>query len=151
MPRPVVVAIGRAGDAQVWKRAEPEYETGIEHEVDQIREPQHTHGDRGIAGAAEDGVHEEQHQNGATATERDPRVETAHRDDGRAAAHEREQLWGEHRAGGSEHQGDEQPERDGLARGVGGTVAIVFSDPAGDERGRPHAETEGGRVEQGQH
>ena len=51
-----------AGHAQLGERPQAEDEARAEHDVDDVREPEHPHRDRGVARAAEDGVDEEQQQ-----------------------------------------------------------------------------------------
>ena len=58
-----------AGDAETRKRAEAENEARIENEIDDVRDPEQTHGDGGVAGPAEDGVVEKQQQHGEAAAE----------------------------------------------------------------------------------
>ena len=49
-----------AGDAELGERTQAEDETGAEQDVDDVGEPEDPHRDRGVAGASEDGVDEEQ-------------------------------------------------------------------------------------------
>jgi len=45
---------GGSGDAEARKRTEAEDEARIEADVDRVRNPQHAHRDRRVAGAAKD-------------------------------------------------------------------------------------------------
>src|SRR6266705_4128848 len=52
---------GRAGDAKLGERPPAEDEARVEHEVDDVGDPQQTHGDGGVTRATEDGVVEKEH------------------------------------------------------------------------------------------
>jgi hypothetical protein len=73
-PRPIVVADGRAGDAELGERPDAEHEARPEHDVDGVGEPEHAHRDRRVARAAEQRVDDEQHDDHRLAAEHDARV-----------------------------------------------------------------------------
>ena len=78
---------GGAGHAERRERPQPEDEARGEHDVERVGQPQHAHGDRRVAGAAEDGVDEEEQHDRGVAAEHDPRVGAAGLDDRRRGAH----------------------------------------------------------------
>ena len=45
---------------QFRKRPKAKYQRRIQHDVDTVRDPEHAHGDRGVAGAPKDRVEEEE-------------------------------------------------------------------------------------------
>src|SRR5207302_4771912 len=47
---------GRAGDAQLWEWSPAKDEARVENEIDDVGDPEQTHGDGGVTCAAEDGV-----------------------------------------------------------------------------------------------
>src|SRR2546426_12207055 len=50
----------RAGDAEFWKRTEPKDETWPKRYVERVRQPQYSHRNRRVAGAAKDRMDHEQ-------------------------------------------------------------------------------------------
>src|SRR5690349_23476453 len=48
-----------ARDAELWKRTEPKDETWPKRYVERVRQPQYSHGDRCVAGAAKDRIDHE--------------------------------------------------------------------------------------------
>src|SRR5262245_45457308 len=63
--------------AELRERAKPENETWPEHDVHEVREPQNSHRDCGIAGASKDCVDHVQHDDDNIAAQHDPCVRRA--------------------------------------------------------------------------
>ena len=82
----------RAGDAEAWKWAEAENQARIEDDVDGIRDPEHAHGYRRIAGATKDCVDEKQGEDDAVEAENDARVQRVGEDARRRAHHPQQRL-----------------------------------------------------------
>ena len=90
-------ADGCPGHAHLGKRPDAEDEARAEHDVDRVGEPEHAHGDRRVARAAEHGVDEEQQQDGAAAAQHHRVKRAAGPDHVVTGAHEREQPGPEER------------------------------------------------------
>jgi len=133
---------GGAGDAEAWEGAQAEDEAGVENEIDDVGNPEQAHGDGGVAGTAEDGVVEKEHENGATATERDARVAGTGGHDLRRSAHDPQEVWGVEAAGHADEERGGEAENDGLHTGDGGVPGIFFADATGDHGGGGHTEAE---------
>ena len=97
----------RARDAEAWKRAEAENQTRIEHDVDRVRDPQHAHRNRRIAGAAKNRVDEKQREDDAVEAENDARVQRVG-EDARRRAHHPQQRLREREAGQPDWDRDEE-------------------------------------------
>src|SRR5256712_2451481 len=65
---------GRAGNAELGKGAPAEAEARVEDEIDDVGDPQQAHGDGGVTRAAEDGVVEKKHHDGAAPGKSNARV-----------------------------------------------------------------------------
>ena len=91
-------ADGRARDAHLRERPEPEDQARVEHDVDGVGEPQRAHGHGRVARPAEDRVDQEEEQDRRVAAEHPGGVRPARLDDRRRRAHERQQLARPHDA-----------------------------------------------------
>src|SRR5690348_6868045 len=78
---------GRASHAQAWKAGPSVDETGVEHQVDEIRQPQDAHCDGGIARAAKHAVDQEQEHDGGVSAEDHGCKAGAHMDDSGGGVH----------------------------------------------------------------
>src|ERR1700679_2938442 len=65
---------GGAGHAEFRERPQAKYQAGIKNQVEDVRNPQQTHGDRRIPGAAEDGIVQKEQQNHARAAQSNPGI-----------------------------------------------------------------------------
>jgi hypothetical protein len=140
-----------ANHAELWEGPKPEDEQRIERQVDGVRQPQHAHGNRGIARAAKDRVlQEEQHDAGISAEHhhREPRVVTEQR---RLGAHKREQPARVEPAGESDDRRDDDAEREHLHGRHGGAVAILLANPPRHRRRRANAQRHRNGIHDGQH
>ncbi len=79
---------GGAGDAQFWERSPAEDEARVENEVDDVGDPQQTHGDGRVTSTAEDGIVEEKHHDRAASGKRNARIAGTGGDDLRGGAHQ---------------------------------------------------------------
>ncbi len=131
---------GCAGDTELGERAPAENEAGVEDEIDDVGDPEQTHGDCGVASAAEDGVVEKKHQDGAAAAQGDTRVAGTDSDDLRRRAHEAKQIRRVEGAWDADERGDCEANSDGLDSCNGSTGRIFFADAASDHGGGGKAE-----------
>ena len=126
---------GRAGDTELGKWPPAENETGIEDEIDDVRDPEQSHGDGRVAGPAKDGVVEKEHHDNATAAERDARITGACSDDLRRRTHQAEQIGCIKKARQANHGRKHHAYDDGLNAGDRRTRRIFFADAARDHGG----------------
>src|SRR5260370_962354 len=110
---------GRAGDAELGKRPPAEDETRVEYEIDDVGDPEQTHGDGGVTRAAEDGVVQEEKHDRSAAAERDAGVAGADRNDLRGSAHRAKQMGPVKETRNAENGRDRESNGDGLNAGNG--------------------------------
>src|SRR5260370_11588749 len=84
---------GRAGDPEFGEWAQTKDEARIKDEIDDVGDPEQTHGDGGVTGAAEDRVVKKEKHDGAAAAEGDARVAGTDGEDLRGRAHQAKQVW----------------------------------------------------------
>src|SRR6266446_2279146 len=133
---------GGARYAELGERSPAEDEARVEDEVDDVGDPQQTHGDGGVTGAAEDSVVEKKQHDGAAAAEGDARVAGTGGDDLRGGAHQAKEVRGIEETRDAEDGGDREADGDGLNAGHGCTGRIFFADAAGDHGGGGEAQAE---------
>src|SRR5437016_641119 len=125
----------RAGDAKFWERSPAEDEARVENEIDDVGDPEQTHGDGGVTRAAEDGVVEkEEHDGGATA-EGDAGVAGADGNDLPGSTHQAKQVRGVEQTRNADKSGNRDSYNDGLDPGNGCAGGILFTDTASDHGG----------------
>src|SRR5260370_21850717 len=110
---------GRAGDAELGKRPPAEDETRVEYEIDDVGDPEQTHGDGGVTRAAEDGVVQEEKHDRSAAAERDAGVAGADRNDLRGSAHRAKQMGPVKETRNADNGRDRESNGDGLNAGNG--------------------------------
>src|SRR5687768_15384767 len=71
----------RARDAHFRKGANAKNEERSQHDVDDIRDPEHTHRDRRVTGATKDSVRKKQHHDTGIAADHHARKACSRRDD----------------------------------------------------------------------
>ena len=150
MPAPGRRGDGSAGDAKRGEWPGPEDEQRPEHDVDDVRQPEHPHGDGGVSRAAEDRVGDEEDDDRRLAAEHDDGVGASGRDHGGRGAHEGEKPGREQRARCPQHDRHDQGERQGLDGGARGSLGILLPDPPRDHRRGADAESHGERVDDGE-
>src|SRR5438876_3755793 len=122
----------RTGDSKFWERSPAEDEARVENEIDDVGDPEQTHGDGGVTRAAEDGVVEkEEHDGGATA-EGDAGVAGADGNDLPGSTHQAKQVRGVEQTRNADKSGNRDSYNDGLDRGNGCAGGILFTDAASD-------------------
>src|SRR5271170_6979049 len=97
-------ASGKGGEcctsyAKFGKRAKTEDKAGIEYQVEYVRDPKQTHGNRSVTSAAKDSVVKEEHQNNTRAAECNSSVVSPAGDDRRGCTHQSQQSRCEHEKG----------------------------------------------------
>src|SRR5260370_31535362 len=132
---------GRAGDTELWKRPPAENEARVEYKIDDVGDPQQTHGDGGVARSAEDGVVEKEHHDGSTAAEGDAGVAGADGNDLRGSTHQAKQIRPVKEARNADDGRDVETNGDGLNAGNGCAGRIFLADAASDHGGGGKAET----------
>src|SRR5882672_10985043 len=133
---------GGSGDAELGERSPAENEAGVEDEIDDVGDPEQTHGDGGVACAAEDGVIEKEQHDDAAAAEGDACVAGADSDDLRGGAHEAKQVRRVEDARNADERGDCEANGDGLYACDGSAGGILFADSASDHGGCGKAKPE---------
>jgi len=123
-----------------WPDAEDK--ARIKNQIDDVGDPEQTHGDGGVTGAAEDGVVQKEKENGAAAAERDARVAGTGLHDLRRRAHQVKKIGREDETRNADKQRDGDSECDGLHSSDGRGFRILFTDAARDHGGSGKAEAE---------
>ncbi len=141
----------RSRYSQTWKWPQTQNEAWIEAKVDEVGQPQDAHGDRRVTGAAEDGVHQEEHQDDPRAAQHDPRVGRSHMQNRRACAHQRQKPGRERKAHGKDQRGNRYAQNDGLHGGLSRARLVLFSDPARYYGRCSHAQSHGHGKDHHQH
>ena len=100
--------------------------SGIEDDVEPVRDPQHAHGDGGIPRSAEGGVLQKQQQDDDVAPEHDARVRNPGGHHVRVRAHDPQDVGRERHAGDAEHERQRQSQKDGL-RGCAAGAEVGWS------------------------
>ena len=126
---------GRASDAELRKWPPAENETGIEDEIDDVRDPQKAHGDGRVAGPAKNGVVEKEHHDNATASERDAGIPGACGDNLGRRTHQTEKIGRIKKARQADHGRKRQAYGDGLDAGHRRASRIFFANAARDHGG----------------
>src|SRR6266704_358768 len=124
-----------AQEAKHGERPPAEDEARVEHEVDDVGDPQQTHGDGGVTRATEDGVVEKEHHDGAAATEGDASVAGADGNDLRRGAHQTKQIRSVEETRNADDGRGREANDDGLDACNGGAGGILFADTARDHGG----------------
>src|ERR1044072_8809058 len=96
-----------ADNAHFGKRPPAKNETRAKQDVDGVAQPQHTHRDGRIAGAAEDSVDYEEQNYRGIAGEHHSGKPAAIRNHLRRCSHPRKQLWSEWSADERDYSGDD--------------------------------------------
>ncbi len=141
----------RTRHAEFGERPEAEDETGAEKDVDGVGEPEHAHGNRRVARAAEDGVDEKQHDDRGVAAEHHARVVGSLLYHTGRGSHQREQLRGERDAEDGQHYRHADADDERLRGGARSALRVVLARAARDHRRRADAEPDGERVDERQH
>src|SRR5882757_8812893 len=131
-----------ARDAEFWERSPAEDEARVEDEINDVGDPEQTHGDGRVACAAEDGIVEKEHHDRSAAAEGYTGVAGADGEDLRRRAHQAKQVWPVEKAGNPDDGGDSKPDGDGLDARDGCAGGIFFADAASDHSGGGKAEAE---------
>src|SRR5713226_169091 len=126
---------GRAGDPEFGEWTPTEDEARIEDEIDDVGDPEQTHGDGGVTGAAKDGVVKKEKHYYATAAEGDARVAGTGGEDLRGRAHQAKQVWRVEKARDAEDGRDSESNGDGLNACDGRANGILFANAASDHGG----------------
>jgi hypothetical protein len=131
-----------AGNAKLGKGAPAKDQARIEDKINDVGDPEEAHGDGCVAGAAEDGVVEEQQHDGAAATEGNAGVTGADGEDLPGRAHEAKQVRRVEKTRNANERGDCKTDGNGLNAGNGRAGRIFFADAACDHGGGREAEAE---------
>src|SRR6266851_5698073 len=127
----------RTGNAKLGEWSPTEDEARIEDEIDDVGDPEQTHGDGGVTGAAEDGVVEKEHHDRSAAAKGDACITGADDNDLRGGTHQAKQIRPVKEARNADERGDCEADGDSLNAGNGGAGGIFFADAASDHgRGR---------------
>src|SRR5713101_350188 len=127
----------RTGNAKLGEWSPAEDEARIKDEIDDVGDPEQTHGDGGVTGAAEDGVVEKEHHDRSAAAKGDACITGADDNDLRGGTHQAKQIRPVKEARNADERGDCEADGDSLNAGNGGAGGIFFADAASDHgRGR---------------
>src|SRR6266852_581176 len=132
----------RASHPKFWKRSPAKDEARVEDEIDDVGDPQQTHGDGGVTCAAEDSVVEKEHHDGGAAAEGDAGVAGADGNDLRGSTHQAKQVRGVEETRSADNGGDHESNDDGLNACDGCAGGIFFADAASNHGGCGKAEAE---------
>src|SRR6266436_7982724 len=108
---------GRAGDAKLGERPPAKNEARVEDEIDDVGDPEQTHGDGGVTRAAEDGIVEKEKHDRSAAAESDAGVAGADGNDLRGSTHQAKQIRGVEETRNADKGGDRDSYDDGLHAG----------------------------------
>ena len=133
------------------ERPQAKDETGVEHDVDRVRQPERPHGNRGVAGPPKDRVDQEQEQHRATARQHGASVARAHHLHRGTRAHQLEELGGKQNPDRGHDRGDAEAERDSLHGCAGGAGAVLLADAPGDHGAEADGEPDRHGVDHDQH
>src|SRR5258708_176250 len=133
---------GGSGHAEVGERPPGENEARVEDEIDDVGDPEQTHGDSGVTGAAEDGVVEKEHHDGSAAAEGDACITGADGNDLRGCTHQPKQIRPVKEAGNADERGDCEADGNSLNAGNGCASGIFFADATSDHGSGGKAEAE---------
>jgi len=136
------------GDAHLGERAPAEDEARIEDEVEGVRQDERAHGKRGVAGSAENGVDDEDEEDGGVAAEHDAGVGGALGDNGVVGSHEAQDVTGKPAADEADAGGEGDAEDEDLSGGLRGEGGIFFTDAAGDDGGGREGDADGDREDE---
>jgi hypothetical protein len=126
---------GGPGHSHRRKRTKPEDEARPEYDIQRVAEDEHAHGDRGVAGAAEHRVQQEQQEHRRVAPEHDPREPRARSNQVLRAAHDPQQSRCERRRDQRDPGRHAHAEHDRLPRGQRCSFAVVLAGAARDQCG----------------
>src|SRR6266849_486855 len=132
----------RTGNAKLGEWSPTEDEARIEDKIDDVGDPEQTHGDGGVTGAAEDGVVEKEHHDRSAAAEGDACITGADGNDLLRSTHQAKQIRPVKEARNADERGDCQADGDSLNAGNGGAGGIFFADAASDHGSGRKAEAE---------
>jgi len=133
---------GGAGDAKFGERPPAKDEARVEDEIDDVGDPEQTHGDGGVTRAAEDGVVEKEKHDRSAAAESDAGVAGADGNDLRGSTHQAKQIRGVEETRNADKGGDRDSYDDGLHACNSRASGIFFADPASDHGGGGKAQAE---------
>ena len=150
-PPPDVRRDSRASHPHLRKRAEPEDEAGPEDDVEDVAEPEHAHGDRGVSCAAENGVDQEEQHDRHVPAEHDARERAARLDDVGCRAHQPQQVRRARRRQQRNQRRDDDAEDDRLRCGARRAFGILLADASRHERHRADRQPHRERVDHRQH
>src|SRR5438132_2793816 len=126
---------GRAGDAQLWEWSAAEDEAGIENEIDDVGNPEQTHGDGGVTCTADDGVAQKEEHDGGAPAEGDAGVAGADGNNLRRRTHQPKQVRGVEETRNADKSGNRNSHDDGLDSGNRCTGGVLFTDAGRDHGG----------------
>src|SRR5713226_8758217 len=132
----------RTGNTKLGEWSPTEDEARIEDKIDDVGDPEQTHGDGGVTGAAEDGVVEKEHHDRSAAAEGDACITGADGNDLLRSTHQAKQIRPVKEARNADERGDCEADGDSLNAGNGGAGGIFFADAASDHGSGRKAEAE---------
>src|SRR5579864_7344353 len=132
-----------------WSKAPDQ--AGIEEQIDAVRQPENTHGNGCISGAAKDRIDEEKQEDDAGTAQHDSRVKRADAQNPRSGAHPAEQPGREWKRNGKDQDREPETDQDGLDSGFRSAILVMLAHATRDDSGRPHAEPERHRHHKYQH
>ncbi len=131
----------RSRDSEFRKRAESEDQTRIQNQIDDVADPQGSHGDGGIARTAKDRVDQKEQHDDHIGAEDHAHVTPPGQLNRRRGVHHPEEPAVAKNADKRNGNRNNDPKNNRLDGGSGRAFMILFTYPAGDQSGRSHAQS----------
>src|SRR5262249_51785797 len=123
-----------------WPKAPDE--AGIEAQVDEVGQPENSHGNGCISGAAKDCIDEKKQKDDAGTAQHDSRVKRANAQNSRTGPHPVEQSGREWKRNGKDQYREPETDQDGLDCGFSGAILVTLAHTPRYHSGGSHAEPE---------
>ena len=138
-------------NAEPGKRPKAPDQAGIEEQIDAVRQPENTHGNGCISGAAKDRIDEKKQQDDAGTAQHDSRVKRADAQNPRTGSHPAKQFRRKWKRNGKNQNREPETDQDRLDSGFGSAILVMFAHAPRHHGGGPHAEPESHRHDEHQH
>src|SRR5438270_14062000 len=129
-------------NAKPGEWSKPANKAGIKEKINEVRQPENTHGNGCVSGTAKDRINEKKQEDDAGAAQHDSCVKRANAQNARPGSHPPKQFRSKRKRNGKDQDREPETDQNGLHSGFGSAILVMFTHPTRHHSGGAHAEPE---------